>query len=165
MDHCPVWTAAAKGTMPDWNEFLTGYGSAVDWPSAAFWKEMSDALPDAIVILSVRDTQEWWDSAHSTIFQAIGRMPDPNWQAMIQAIFATRTHIDMLDEEQAKAAFDEHNESVKAYVAPERLVIWNAKDGWAPLCNALGVPIPDEPFPKTNTRAEFIQRIRDRATQ
>ncbi len=41
MDHCPVWTAAAKGDMPDWNAFLTGYGSTVDWPSAAFWKEMS----------------------------------------------------------------------------------------------------------------------------
>ncbi|MDR3692073.1 MAG: sulfotransferase [Fimbriimonas sp.] len=162
MDHCPVWTEAAKGNIPDWNQFLTGYGSAVDWPSAAFWKEMYDALPGSIVVLSVRDPQEWWDSASSTIFQAIGHMPDPSWHEMIDTIMANRSHIDMVHADMCIASFQAHNQAVIDYVAPERLVVWNAKDGWEPLCKALGVPVPNEPFPKTNTRAEFLQRMHDR---
>ena len=111
MDHCPIWTAAARGDMPDWNEFLTGYASAVDWPSAAFWKEMFEALPEAIVVLSVRDSQEWWDSANSTIFSAMSHMPDPNWQEMITAIFSTRSRFDIKDPASSMAAFDAHNEA------------------------------------------------------
>jgi len=157
MDHCPVWTAAARGDMPDWNEFLAGYGSAVDWPSAAFWKEMSDAIPDAIVILSVRDSKDWWKSASTTIFRAKDHMPDPKWQEMISALFSTRTAMDISDSEACIAAFESHNESVKKYVPANRLVIWTATDGWGPLCSALNVPVPDEPFPKTNTTEEFLR--------
>jgi hypothetical protein len=158
MDHCPVWTAAANGDMPDWNSFLSGYGSAVDWPAAAFWKEMSDAIPEAIVVLSVRNPKEWWESASCTIFQAIGHMPDPSWQEMIQAIFSTRSPMDMSDPAACMSAFESHNDYVKCHVSTDRLVVWNVKDGWAPLCAALGVPVPNEPFPKTNTREEFLRR-------
>jgi hypothetical protein len=162
MDHCPIWTAAAKGEMPDWNSFLKGYGSAVDWPAAAFWKEMSDSLPEALVVLSVRDPQEWWESASATIFEAIGHMPDPTWHEMIDAIVESRSHMDMKNANPCKQAFQAHNESVINYVSADRLLVWNVKEGWPPLCKALGVPIPDEPFPRTNTRAEFLQRIQDR---
>ena len=162
MDHCATWTAAAKGDMPDWNEFLSGYSSAVDWPAAAFWKEMSDAAPDAVIVLSVRDPKEWWESANKTIFRGIENMSDPNWRGMIEAIFASRSPFDMKDADQCMAAFESHNEDVKQRAPKDRLVIWNAKDGWEPLCNALGLPIPEEPFPLTNTREEFIKRLNDR---
>lgn len=162
MDHCPVWAAAARGQAPVWNEFLTGYAAAVDWPAAAFWKELSEAFPEAIVILSIRDPREWWESAHATIFPAIGHMPNPEWRDMIDAIFAKRTHIDPADADECIEEFERHNSEVIRTVPSERLVVWNAKEGWVPLCAALGVPVPDEPFPKANTRQEFLQRMRDR---
>src|ERR1051325_4107204 len=66
-EQVPIWNAAAHGTLPDWSQFLADYAATVDWPSAAFWPELMEAYPDALVILSVRDTQAWWDSAHETI--------------------------------------------------------------------------------------------------
>jgi hypothetical protein len=159
MDHCETWTGAAKGEMPNWNEFLVGYGSAVDWPAAAFWKEMSEDIPEALVILSVRDPKEWWESASSTIFRARNSMPDPRWQEMIGAIFSTRSPFDPNDPALCMASFEKHNETVKREVPKERLVVWSADQGWGPICAGLGVPVPDEPFPKSNTREEFIKRI------
>jgi hypothetical protein len=52
-------------------------------------------------------------------------------------------------------AYERHNEEVRAHVPPDRLVEWRPGDGWAPICAALAVPVPDEPFPHVNTRAEF----------
>jgi hypothetical protein len=48
----------------------------------------------------------------------------------------------------------------QALVMPERPIDWEVGAGWEPLCEALGVPIPDEPFPRTNTTAEFLQRTK-----
>ena len=42
-----------------------------------------------------------------------------------------------------------------AEVAPERLLVFDVADGWAPLCGFLGLPVPDEPFPRTNSLEEF----------
>src|SRR5690348_10458482 len=66
-EHVPDWHAAALGNMPDWNALFAGYAAAVDWPASAFWPELSAAFPDALVVLSVRDAQSWWQSAHETI--------------------------------------------------------------------------------------------------
>jgi len=44
---------------------------------------------------------------------------------------------------------------VRATVPPERLVDYTAGDGWEPLCKALGVPVPDAPFPHVNSTADF----------
>jgi len=89
----------------------------------------------------------------------MGGMPDANWQAMIDSIFTTRTPMDRNDAEASMAAFERHNEEVRRHVPAERLVVWEAKDGWAPLCKALNVPIPDEQFPITNTRADFLAML------
>ena len=63
-----VWTAAARGDMPDWQRLLSDYVALVDWPGASFWPELVEAFPDALVLLSVRDLDEWYDSAAATIF-------------------------------------------------------------------------------------------------
>jgi hypothetical protein len=52
----------------------------------------------------------------------------------------------------ALAWFESYNRTVVATVPPERLLVWQADDGWAPLCAALHVPLPIEPFPHLNTR-------------
>jgi hypothetical protein len=50
------------------------------------------------------------------------------------------------------AAYERHNEAVRKTVPAHRLLEWRASEGWEPICNALDVPIPDQPFPFTNQR-------------
>src|SRR5437660_1617933 len=45
----------------------------------------------------------------------------------------------------------------------ERLLVWRAGDGWEPLCRALELPVPDEPFPRANTREDFHARVAQHA--
>jgi hypothetical protein len=154
-EHVPVWHAAAKGEMPDWTELLRGYAAAVDWPAASFWPEMSEAFPDALVVLSVRDPESWWKSAHATIFPSSREARD-DWRAMIDEMFASRFTSALEDREACIAAFERHNEQVRETVPPKRLLEWRAADGWRPLCEALGVSVPDEPFPHVNRTEDFL---------
>jgi hypothetical protein len=65
--------------------------------------------------------------------------------------------------EPAIARFIQHNAEVKATIPPDRLLVFEVKDGWEPLCKFLGAPVPDEPFPHENagiaTAERIIQRI------
>ena len=67
-DDIPVWHGAVNGDMPDWNDSSPTTRATVDWPACAFWREIADANPDAVVLLSSRDADGWWKSANNTIF-------------------------------------------------------------------------------------------------
>ncbi len=152
----PVWRDATTGSMPDWSEFLSGYSSIVDWPGAAFWPELAAAFPDVPVLLSTRSPESWWTSATNTIFQGIGSAGrDDEWTQMARGVLARSGITDLADEAGCKAAFVANIERCRAEVAFDRLVEWTATDGWGPLCRALGVDVPAEPFPVTNTTEEF----------
>ena len=157
-EHIPAWHAAAQGKMPDWRELLAGYQAAVDWPASAFWPELSEAFPDALVLLSVRDAQSWWQSADQTIFPSSRQIPNDDLRAMIDDLFAARFTTEIGDEAATIAAYERHNAQVRNTVPPRRLVEWTPGDGWQPLCDALAVPVPDEPFPHANTRADWLKR-------
>jgi hypothetical protein len=158
-DDIPKWHDAALGTMPDWDELFADYRAAVDWPVAAFWPELSAAYPDAVVLLSVRDTDGWWKSAHDTIFEINQHeTDDPLFSAqlrMIRAVFRARFTPDVTDEAAARRAYERHNDEVRAAIPAERLVEWHPGDGWEPICAALGLAVPDEPFPHVNTTDDF----------
>lgn len=161
-EHLPLWRGAARGEMPDWHALFTGYAAAVDWPAASFWPEISAAFPDTVVLLSVRDADAWWQSASETIFPAsLSIDPGSPWRAMMDEIYATRFTSALDDRDACVAAYEAHNARVRRAVPPERLVEWTPSDGWGPLCRALGVPVPSEPFPRTNTKEEF-QAMRER---
>jgi hypothetical protein len=159
-----VWRDAALGSPPDWNEFLDGYAAAVDWPAAAFWEELAAANPDAIILLSTRDPEKWWESASQTIFaDRAGGPPIPGFEEMIEAILGAKKFTkNRRDKDEAIAAFNAHNERVRKTAPKNRLVEWTATDGWGPICDALKIPIPKTPFPKTNTREDWFERDRQR---
>jgi hypothetical protein len=158
-EHVSAWNAAAHGRMPDWDNLLADYAAAVDWPSAAFWPELCEAYPEALVVLSIRDTQSWWQSAHETIFAAVqGHDPGSEWREMIDTLMASRFTSALEDPEACMAAFERHNARVRETIPRARLLEWRATEGWEPLCTALGLPIPEEPFPRTNTREEWAAR-------
>jgi Sulfotransferase domain len=157
-EHIPVWRSAARGGAPDWRALFRDYDAAVDWPTAAFWRELMAVYPEALVLLSVRDAESWWRSAHGTIFQSISSAP-PEWRAMLEEMFATRFTSDLADRAACIAAFERHNAEVRRVVPPARLLEWRASDGWEPLCNALRVPVPAEPLPHVNSSEEFHARV------
>jgi hypothetical protein len=159
-EHVPLWHRAMLGDEPDWNALFEGYAAAVDWPAAACWPELMHAFPDALVLLSLRDPERWWESANDTIFGVIGNDPDmpEDWKAMVMAMLDERFGADLKNRDSCIAAFNRHNAQVRASVPAERLLVWQSADGWEPICKALGVPVPDEPFPRTNTREEWRAR-------
>jgi hypothetical protein len=162
-DDIPVWHAAVKGASPDLHAFLAEFVATVDWPACAFWRQLADANPDAIVLLSTRSSADaWWKSAHDTIFQISKRElpPDAPPQfaaqiAMAADMFALTFTPGWEDATEAKRAYEAHNAAVRAAIDPARLVDWQPGDGWEPICAALGVPVPSDPFPHVNTTADF----------
>jgi hypothetical protein len=161
-DMAEVWIEAVAGNCPDWDVFFKDFRAAVDWPAAAFWREISDAFPDAIVLLSTRDADGWWKSASNTIFQAVSRDVAPGTtlateRQMILDVFHGRFTLNWDDADAAKAAYLRHNNEVRATIPAERLVEWHPGDGWGPICTALRLPEPDAPFPHVNTTDEFRQ--------
>ncbi|HVY49217.1 MAG TPA: sulfotransferase [Minicystis sp.] len=160
--------AAAEGAMPDWRSVLAGYVATVDWPTCAFWRELAAEHPDAIVLLSTRrDAAAWWKSANETIF--VGMRQGPPYPMPMLDMAATlvkaRFCADVSDREAAIAAYERHNAAVRAEVPKHRLLAWQPGDGWEPLCKALGVPVPDEPFPHVNTTEEFQAHVKQRLGQ
>lgn len=155
-EHMPLWQRAALGEPPDWERLFDGYTAAVDWPAAAFWEPISRAFPDAIILLSVRDASSWWESASTTIFPTTMGASGP-WREMLDAMFAGFSP-SLTDRDACIAAFERHNAHVREVVDPKRLLDWTPKDGWEPICRALGTPVPDEPFPRVNTKEEFATR-------
>jgi hypothetical protein len=151
------WAKAMYGDPVDWDALLADFVAIVDWPGAAFWRELADANPDALVLLSVRPAVDWYRSASNTIFVGIqdwADKGDPWMKAFIHGM--GRRFTDRFDDPAAmQQAFEDHNAAVRAAIAPERLLEWTVTDGWDPICERLGVPVPDEPFPVTNTTDDF----------
>jgi len=161
-DDIPVWHRAVDGEMPDWNAFLSEYRAAVDWPASAFWRELADANSDAPVLLSSRSSPDaWWKSANDTIFNIADLNADTMGPAgaaqrdMAIAMLAKRFTPNWRDESEAKRAYEAHNAEVRASVPADRLIDYRAGDGWEPICEKLGLPVPSEPFPHVNTTDEF----------
>jgi len=78
-----------------------------------------------------------------------------DFRAMLEAIAHNRFTPRTDDADAAKAAYERHNAEVRAQADPARLVEWQPGDGWEPLCAALHVAVPDEPFPHVNTTDDF----------
>jgi hypothetical protein len=64
------------------------------------------------------------------------------------------------DRDHAVEVFVRHNEEVKRRVPPEKLLVFEVKEGWGPLCEFLGVEAPDGPFPHLNDRDQFPKMMR-----
>jgi hypothetical protein len=141
------------GEPIDWRPLLTGFRSIVDWPGAYFWNELTAAHPGAKVILTVRDPERWYDSISATIFT----LSDDQLPEGPRDIIFTRTFDGRLtDRDHCKDVFARHVQAVRDTIAPDRLLVFDVKEGWEPLCAFLGVPVPvDEPFPHVNDTAEF----------
>lgn len=152
--------AAFDGKEVDWDQLFSGYQATTDWPSCTYYKELMAHYPDAKVILSVRDPERWYASCRKTIFRASYDVPDwffwlvrpyraiqdlakkQIWEGTFNGQFKNKA--------QALAAFKRHNQEVMDSVPAEKLLVFEVKQGWEPLCAFLDVPVPDTPFPHLN---------------
>jgi len=160
-EQAPGWIDAIEGRPVDWTTMLAGYVSLVDWPGCSFWPELSAANPEALVVLSVRDPESWYRSASNTIFQSFDRVPPElkPWMEAVRRLLRDRFS-DRLDDPTAMMdAYERHNAAVRQAIAPSRLLEWTPADGWDPICDRLGMDVPGEPFPVTNTTDDFRAMI------
>lgn len=157
----PFWQDAAAGRKIDWDAVFAGFGSAVDWPSAHFWRELAQHYPQAKVVLTVRPEESWWNSYSQTIQVVLrerANMPPGalrDTMEMAAALVEQQTFHGAADKNAILAAYRKRQDDVRAAIAPPRLLVFDVAQGWAPLCRFLEKPVPAAPFPRTNNVAEF----------
>lgn len=161
-----LWQAISDGASADWDQVFDGFAAQVDWPAAAYWREIAAHFPTARVILTLRDPEAWYESMLQTIVPAstIGAShdPDANGRAgseiirkiVLEGIFEGR----IADRAFALERFARHRKDVIEAIPPERLLLLDVRDGWVPLCAFLNRPVPDMPFPSSNSVPEFRAR-------
>ncbi len=159
------WERAAADEFVSWDWLRRDYVATVDFPAAMFWRELLADSPEAVVLLSTRESaQVWWDSFQRTILQAMsGEVPAdrPDWarrRAMTMSVLARLTPA-WRNKAGATDAYERHSEEVRRAVPPDRLIDWRPGDGWPPICAPLGIAVPEDPFPHENTTSDFRARI------
>ena len=165
LDSVPTWQAAVAGAPTDWNTVLAGYRATLDWPAVTCWRYIAAANPKAFVLLSTRSSaEEWWNSVSKTLFAVLDRDFPPHllpMRALNEAMFERFTP-KFRDRGAAMAAYDAHNAAVRAEVPGDQLIDWQPRDGWEPICSALGTPVPHIPFPHANTSDDFQKSADER---
>ena len=155
-----LWRAAARGGGTDWDEAFAGYASAVDWPAAYFWRQLSAYYPDAKVLLTVRSAESWYESMSNTILKVLESSTDPDsvgLRMIGEGVFGGRLD----DRAHAIAVYKKNTADVQAAIPRQRLLTYHLGDGWQPLCRFLDKPIPDSAFPRTNSTEEFKAMFAD----
>ncbi|WP_062428397.1 sulfotransferase family protein [Herbidospora daliensis] len=170
------WLGVGDGKTADWDRIFRGFRSVVDFPAVSYWRELTDHYPDAKVVLTVRDPERWYESARETIFQHTVDVDEPEswWRRELHRLALRRVPEMALFPKMAKATvadqvfggrigdrahcvevFRRHVEEVEAAIPADRLLVFECREGWEPLCRFLGVPVPDVPFPHVNDRTHF----------
>jgi hypothetical protein len=179
LDLVPQWSRALDGDG-QWDEIFDGFEATVDWPGSFFYRELLEVYPDAKVLLSTRDGTSWARSMRETIWGVIygenvirylsdARCEvDPKWDGYIELMKEMWQRSGLMEgvntsEQFMAQAMERYHEEVKATVPADRLLVWSVRDGWEPLCEFLGIPVPEMPFPHLNDAKEFGERVVDGA--
>lgn len=173
------WNKFLEGnpTRADFDKLLDSYKSCLDFPAAACYKELLDAYPGAKVILTYREPDSWATSVMETVWNTRDRSRNlwlaPWFMRFRRTAHAVRTKFFNLPQGQSyKPLLEDHAAISSAYkawnqrvidaVPRGQLLMFHPNDGWEPLCQFLGVPVPDKPFPKVNDTGNFQQMQKKR---
>jgi len=152
----PLWVGVVRGKR-NWDEVFAGFNATTDYPACTYWRELANFYPDAKVVLTVRDPDSWFDSVSETIFSEkmqgslVGTPVGEMMSGVIFEAFGDRVH----DRAFMTDWFLRRNQQVIDALPADRLLVFSPKQGWEPLCSFLGVPVPEVPFPRVNSREEI----------
>lgn len=167
---------AEKGKDVNWEELFKNYSSAVDYPVVRYFRQITEYYPDAKVIHTVRDPEEWYQSAKNTILKS-GNLTlskfikfgfyffvSENVRRRLPALLYSKKLMklefeDIKNKQKAIKRYEQHSENVIRYVSSSRILMYNITDGWEPLCRFLNVPVPAENFPRTNGMDDFKKKV------
>ncbi|KAI1357688.1 hypothetical protein F5Y08DRAFT_323685 [Xylaria arbuscula] len=176
-DYCLTWLKAYESreagdkqeTLKLVRRATAGFVGTVDLPPADFMAEMVELYPNAKVVLVKRDATKWWNSISALTSRTtpswLGTVlaPIPGWRhlATFAQVYSRSTlRLAGLDDPKASPTdlikhggphiLEAHEAKVRSLVPKDQLLEMDLKDGWEPLCKFLGVPVPDEPFPRAN---------------
>ncbi|WP_120076638.1 sulfotransferase family protein [Aurantiacibacter odishensis] len=152
----PLWIEASRGN-PDWDAIFANFRSSSDYPSASYWRELAEYYPDARVVLTTRDPDDWFDSVSETIFspRMMDSLKGSPVEVMMNGVIFDHFNGDITDRAFMTDWYVKRNREVVDTLPPERLLQFHPKMGWQPLCDFLGVEVPDVPFPRVNSRDEL----------
>ncbi|MDG2004090.1 MAG: sulfotransferase [Novosphingobium sp.] len=156
-ERMPQWLQVVRGT-PDWDAIFEGFASTVDYPTCTYWRELAAHYPEAKVILSTRDAEGWFDSVHRTIFapEHIDSLSDSPVSEFMQGAVTGAFGDHINEREYMVEYFRRWEEDVTASLPPERLLVHRLGESWEPICDFLGVPVPDQPYPRVNTSEDML---------
>lgn len=167
-------------TTEEWDQVIGDYAAIVDAWGSLFFRELLNAYPDAKVVLTVRDSPEAWEKSwnQSIYVREMRRWRSWsfhlmlylrrlfNWETNRQKMrAAAQLHQGILDKPPffyqrpnptTKDFYVDHVEGVRTLIPPDRLLEFNVKQGWQPLCDFLGKEVPNHPFPHVNNRGTFL---------
>ncbi|PAA67445.1 hypothetical protein BOX15_Mlig032859g2 [Macrostomum lignano] len=172
--HLKLWYQASTNglTRELADKIFCGFQATADFPACLFYKDLARIYPDARFVLSVRDPKRWATSMRGTVLRlakVIQMVLTPLLHLiglyyivkLKEVLFDQRLRLDLdATDEELIRIFDRHVEDVIRSIPKERLLVFRVAEGWEPLCQFLGVPVPGVPFPRVNDAAEFQQRTR-----
>jgi hypothetical protein len=154
-EHLKFWVEVADappGTQFDWDKGMEitkrKYEAAIDNPACCVWKELSQAYPEAIVILTLhpKGAEEWYESCYETIYSP--NVPTLNnifcFRIVLPLIFPFFRRLNkmntffwdrnlkgtMSDKKKSAAEYEAHIEEVRKLVPPEKLLVFKVTEGW-----------------------------------
>ena len=156
---------------PDFWDQLLGHRSAVtDTPHNAFGPELIKAYPDAKVILVEREIEAWYKSFERALIRGadfpmmvtilsvldpydFGYFKNIQRRGFMAGQFRAKDAAEW--RANARTVYREHYAEIREILKdqPGRLLEYKLGSGWGPICEFLGKPIPDEPFPRVNESA------------
>lgn len=162
----------------DWDALFEGYIATVDYPTSLFYEDLLVKYPNAKFIHTQRDSESWYASVRETIYR--GKPKDakdiirlmwnmlrssdmrkvaPVFQFNDKLIWDGQFKGQFEDKATAIKIYEAHFERIKATIPADKLLVFKVQDGWKPLCEFLGLPIPQSPFPNTHQRNNFNQKM------
>jgi hypothetical protein len=161
--------------LPLWHDVLNnptnfeavyeGMQSAVDWPTAAFYKELYKNYPNAKFILTHRSKESWAESFGSTIYKLLtdrenAPAPVQQWLNMVVKVIEKSGFPMGLGFDGLAERYEAHNQAVRDLIPAGQLLVFQVKEGWEPLCRFLNAETPTMEFPRTNNREEFWDLVK-----
>lgn len=164
------WTRAVNGEDVDWKQVFDGFDSTLDYPGCLFYEQLLETFPDAKVVHTVRDPERWYESTYNTIYQYAKDVPDdPKFRTddefgkfvptIKKLMWDGFFHGRFEDKDYTLQRFADHTENIKRTVPADKLLVYQVSDGWQPLCDFLGVDVPDEEFPHINESAQLSDTV------